>query len=148
MKRMIALCVLVTAVLVAAPILFSAGKISKDEDTIRQLNEQSLTAFDKKEAATLDKLEADDFDILTDAGTLTKQDHLKGVRAAKDNNEVYPINRTVENQKIRIYGDTAIVTQLDHASASGGSSTYAATYVWIRHDGQWKLVHLHYTKVG
>jgi ketosteroid isomerase-like protein len=147
MKRKFVL-VLLVAVVFAVPKFYAAGKASKDEDTIRQLNEQSLKAFDKKDAATLDKLEADDFDILTDAGTLTKQDHLKGVRAAKDNNEVSPVNRTTENQKVRIYGDAAVVTQLDHASASGGSSSYAATYVWIRHDGQWKLVHLHYSKVN
>lgn len=146
MKRILGWSAVAIAILTAGAKLSTPAKAITDEQIIRQLTEQSLKAHDAKDDVTLDKLEADDFDVLSEAGVKTKQDQLKGVRSSK--NSAVPITRSVENQKIRIYGDAAIVTQLDHASASGGSSSYQSTFVWVRHGGEWKLVHLHYTQVN
>jgi ketosteroid isomerase-like protein len=133
------------AVLILCEQFSQAEKTANDEQMLQQRNYQWLKAFDVKDDATLDKIETGDFDILSEAGVWTKKNQLEGVRASK--NDVFPINRTIENQKVRLYGDTAVITELDHAAGSGGSSSYETSSVWVRHSTEWKIVHLHFTKV-
>jgi len=117
-----------------------------DEQAIAQLNLEALTAFDKGDAKTLDRIEADDFTIATDQGIITKADHLKGVRGRAVDSS--PIDRTITDQKIRFYGDAAIVTEIDHAAGTGGKSQYQTTSVWARGKGTWRIVHLHYSQLS
>jgi len=124
-----------------------AGSSGDDQKAIADLNLKALKAFDQKDDVTLAKIEAADFDILSDRGLLAKKDHIAGVQADKAN--AFAIDRTIADQKIRVYGNTAVVTELDHAGASGGgsSSSYQSTSVWVKNGGAWQIVHLHYTKV-
>jgi ketosteroid isomerase-like protein len=65
------------------------------------------------------------------------------VRSLKE--KLPPATRKIENQQFRFYGDTALVTETDYASSSDGSSTNMTTTLWVRRDGVWKVVHLHFT---
>jgi len=141
---LVRLIVLVT--LCAAALSLHAAKAPNDQERLANLNMQCLKAFDAKQDSTLDKIEASDFDISTDEGVLTKAKQLEGVRASK--NDVYPIHREVLNQVVRVYGDAAVITELDHAwGDGGGSSKYQTSSFWVRHNGEWQIVHMHYSKV-
>ncbi len=56
------------------------------------------------------------------------------------------------NPKVRIYGDTAIVTYTSGIWRRVGdefdSGFLHETRVWVRRDAQWKLVHLHKSPAG
>ena len=53
---------------------------------------------------------------------LAKTQQMQGLRESKD--QVFPIVRSIESQKIRANGDTAVITELDHA---WGAEDQAAT---------------------
>jgi ketosteroid isomerase-like protein len=116
------------------------------EETIRQLNEQMLHAYDVADLAALDHVENDEFTISGDFGIFTKQQHLD--RTRKRGPYSSTVNRTISDQQFRFYGDVALLTEVDHASADGGSSSYQSTSVWIRQGGIWRIAHLHYSELS
>jgi ketosteroid isomerase-like protein len=129
------------------PHLCAAAPGSFDEQAIVQLNNACLKAFDDGDVKTLDCIEADDFTTASDEGIRTKADQLatlrqRGVQAVK-------VDRQITDQKIRFYGDVAVMTEVDHASGpGGGKSNWQSTEVWARRAGSWRLVHLHYSKLA
>jgi ketosteroid isomerase-like protein len=116
-----------------------------DEQTIRELNVKWLKAFDDGDANLLNHMEGDDFTVSGRFGNHTKQEQLEMVRGRKE--KWPPATRKIENQKFRFYGDTALVTETDYASSSDGNSTNMTTTLWVRRDGVWKVVHLHFTSL-
>jgi ketosteroid isomerase-like protein len=117
-----------------------------DEETLRQLNEKLLTAHDKGDVKTLDRIENDDFTLAGDFGTVTKQQQLDHVRQVGGQTE--PVNRQITPQQFRFYGDVALINETDHAAGSGGKSEYQTTSVWVRSGDTWRIVQMHYSKLA
>ena len=142
--------ILVAAVFVGGAAVFTQGqnaspasKVAADRETVRELNEKCLHAYDIGDAKTLDQMEGDDFTISGEFGEVTKQQHLARVRESGGVSS--PVIRKFDNQQFRFYGDAVLVTEVDRASSTGGSSAYASTTLWVRQADTWKLVHLHYS---
>ncbi len=103
------------ALLAAAVLLFltlahraSAGA-AEDEKAVAALDTQYQAAVAKNDAATMDRILADDFILVTGKGKVfTKADLLNEARGGKT---VYERQDDSE-QKVRVYGDTAVVTAL------------------------------------
>jgi ketosteroid isomerase-like protein len=84
----------------------SAG-VAEDERAVAALDTQYQAAVAKNDAATMDRILADDFILVTGKGKVfTKADLMNDARGAKT---VYERQDDSE-QKVRVYGDTAIVT--------------------------------------
>ena len=84
----------------------SAGA-AEDEKAVAALDTQYQAAVAKNDAATMDRILADDFILVTGKGKVfTKSDLLNEARGGKT---VYERQDDSE-QKVRVYGDTAIVT--------------------------------------
>jgi ketosteroid isomerase-like protein len=79
------------------------------EKIVARLDTEYQAAVKANDAATMDRILADDFVLVTGNGkTFTKEDLLKG---ARDKTAVYERQEELE-QKVRVWGDTAVVTAL------------------------------------
>jgi len=117
-----------------------------DEDALRQLNEKLLTAHDHADVATLDRIEADDFTLAGDFGTVAKKAHLDRLR--EPNYKTEAVNRQIAPQEIRLYGDVALITETDHATATDGTFDFQTSSVWVRAGNSWRVVHMHYSALA
>jgi ketosteroid isomerase-like protein len=119
---------------------------ASDEQAIRRINDEWLKASDMADAATLDRIETEDFTVSGAFGQTTKQQQLDMVR----NHSWKPQTGTlkIENQQFRFYGDVALVTEIDHWSGAEKVSDYQSTTLWRRDGNAWKAVHLHYSALA
>ena len=46
----------------------------------------------------------------------------------------------IREQRVRVYGDTAVSTYLRHIEVEGGEGELVLTNVWVRRNGMWQLV--------
>src|SRR5437868_8226427 len=86
-----------------------AGSSADDEKTVAALDTEYQAAVKKNDVATMDRILADDFVLVTGVGkTYTKADLLN---AARSKRTIYQ-HQEDSMQKVRVWGDTAIVTAL------------------------------------
>jgi ketosteroid isomerase-like protein len=97
----------------------TAGKSpAADDSDLKNAEQQWVEAYYRGDGKTLSQFEADDFTVIANGQKQTKAQQI-----AED---------------IRHYGDVALITGL-----SGGSNV-RFTAVWIKMNGSWKVIHLHY----
>jgi Protein of unknown function (DUF3225). len=83
----------------------------RDADAVAALDNQYQEAVKANDAATMDRILADDFVLVTGrGGTLSKSDLIKAAREKRTNYEHQEAEEAT--QKVRIWGDTAVVTAL------------------------------------
>lgn len=54
----------------------------------------------------------------------------------------------VPNERFRFYGDSARLTKVERYGEGEDFPKFESTSVWVRRGGDWKLVHLHYSKLS
>jgi len=87
----------------------SFASASDDEKIVAELDTQFQAAVKENDAATLDRILADDFVLVTGRGqTYTKADQLKEARGKF---RIYK-HQEDSNRSVRVWGDTAVVTAL------------------------------------
>ena len=91
----------------------ASASASDDAATVAALDTAFQLAVKNNDAATIDRIQAEDMIlVLGDGRTATKADH---VNNAKDVVRTYEIQDEVPGtQKVRVWGDTAVVTALIH----------------------------------
>lgn len=120
------------------PILHREDRLHKE---IENLEAEWRTALVQNDVDTVGRLLADDYLGVNPNGTLeTKADAL-----AQQRSGTYRISSIEpENLKVRVYGDTAVVTSKVQVEGHEGdrdiSGLYHYTRVYSRRDGQWKVV--------
>ena len=118
---------------------------------IERLESQFREAILKKDVATLDKMTADDYIGIGPTGVLqTKQQMI----ASRATNKVSFQKIEYSDTKIRVYGDSAVVTTTaeveGHTDVDGDlSGKYRFTRVYSRHNdkGSWLIVSFEASKV-
>src|SRR5215216_309323 len=119
------------------------------EDEIRRIEIEWGEAFERRDMETLDRLMADEY-ILTDplGSVRSKAESL----AAIERNEVHFESSKSDNVKVRINGDTAVVTGRStfRGRYKGWSMAgqYQYTDVLVKRSGSWQAVGSHITAVG
>jgi ketosteroid isomerase-like protein len=107
--RHFAITVLVIGTVFVRGPVRSFASISDDEKIVAALDTQYQAAVEKNDAGTMDRILADDFVLVTGRGkTYSKADLLK---EARDKVTVYE-HQEDSNQKVRVWGNTAVVTAL------------------------------------
>lgn len=124
----------------------STASRAADEDALRKLNEKLLTAHDHADMATLDRIEADDFTLAGDFGTVSKKAQLDRLRDPNYKKEA--VDRKITPQEIRFYGDVALVSETDHAHTADGTYDFQTSSVWVRAGQSWRVVHMHYSALA
>ena len=114
-----------------------------------ELERQLSEALAKEDAAVLNRLWSDDLVFTSPNGHMTnKTQRLAGQKPSAQSAQLANINDEV---KVRVYGNTAVVTVLSTWKGKAGtqefSDQYQATHVWVKQRGRWQLVAAHVTPV-
>lgn len=114
---------------------------SADEKTVIETEKQRFAAQVKADFTVLDRVLANDLIYAhSNGGTDSKQSYLQSIREGKTKYSSIDI----EEQKVRIYGNTAIINGLcsliaiNNGEALNSHLRYISVYV--RHAGQWQMV--------
>ena len=130
----------------AVPLLHRDDRLHRE---IESLEAQWRTAVLQNDVATVNRLLADDYLGINPNGTLeTKADALALRRAGTTKiSSIDPIN-----MKVRVYGDTAVVTsqvQLEgHDGERDISGRYHYTRVYSHRSGEWKVVSFEASRIA
>ena len=133
------LCVfLLASVSLAGPV---RATNSSTEEFISFLEDAWVNAIVHKDINVLNHVIADDFGGLSPNGyAYTKDEAISDLQSGS-----YVVeSMTLDNVKVRVYGDTALVTFYQNEKSKFGdedrSGRYAFTDVWVKRDGLWKAV--------
>jgi len=118
------------------------------EQTLMQLERDWTQASLKKDIGALDKIMADDWVNIDFQGkTVTKAETIANLKTGSPATQAAGIGE----MKVRIFGDSAIVTGSDtEKSTSKGKDVidkYLWTDVWVKRNGRWQAVASQSTKV-
>jgi ketosteroid isomerase-like protein len=115
------IAVLASALLTTLMTTTANALSSDDEKAVAALDTQYQAAVEKNDAATMDRILADDFVLVTGTGkTFTKADLLKD---ARNQNALYE-RQDDSRQTVRVWGDTAVVTALLWAKGTEGGKPF------------------------
>src|SRR5262249_8717926 len=112
-----------------------------DITTVAALDTEYQAAVKRNDATTMDRILADDFVLLNGPGqTFTKADLLK---SAREKTSIYEKQDEIE-QKVRVWGDTAVVTALLWLKGTSGGTPFERKLwfsdTYVRTPGGWKYV--------
>jgi uncharacterized protein (TIGR02246 family) len=148
-----ALTVLALVLSAAQPPAAGASKsdASKAEEEVKKLEREWLDAYERNDAAAMDRIVADDFTITFPNGAVqTKPQLMAGLRRPRKEGQPAPRFFT-EDTKARSYGDTVILIgkvvteQTQGGKAVREESRYTDTYV--KRAGKWQVVASHLSNV-
>jgi ketosteroid isomerase-like protein len=115
------------------------GKVSV-EQALMQMERDWTEAGLKKDAATLDKILADDWVGQGPTGTATKAQALAELKSGDNKLD----SQTLSDIKVRVFGDTAVVTGSDDEKSSYKGKDTSGHYVWtdvfVKRNGRWQAV--------
>jgi ketosteroid isomerase-like protein len=118
------------------------------EREILSLEEARNQAVLHGDATALDRMTSDDYTFITLRGELrTKSDILKGFASGSFHYD----SRQISDLKVRVYGDTAVVTgrsvQKGMENGKDYSGDYRFTRVYVKEKGRWLTVALQTTLI-
>ncbi len=139
---------IVLAFIVAGSAL-TLGQGGNVEQSIKALTQQLDQAALKGDAATYDKLLADDYISINIFGAAsTKAQILENYKSGKTKFEAID----VLDMKVRVYGDTALVNITSNVKGHSGDTDLSGQYrivrVWVKRKGQWQGVSFQATRVA
>jgi hypothetical protein len=104
-----------------------------------------VAAIVTKDTGTIDRLLADDFSGTTDDQIYSKADAIEDVKSGTHE------SLQLDNIKVRLFGDTAVVTMSQNEKSRHGNADFSGHYlftdVWARKNGQWFAVASHGSRV-
>jgi ketosteroid isomerase-like protein len=126
----------------------ASSAAASEEDQIKKLEEMRNQAVLHGDVATLDRMTCDDYTFITLRGEMrTKSDILKGFASGSFHYE----SREISDLKVRVYGDTAIVTgrsvQKGMENGKDYSGEYRFTRVYVKQKNRWLTVALQTTLI-
>ena len=115
---------------------------------IEHLEEELNSAFNRFDAATLDRLWSEDLAFVFPSGTLAnKAERLAALKSPPPN---VPTS-TNESVVVKLYGDVAVAIVVSKWTGTNDGTPFSmhfrATHVWAKRAGQWKLVAAHVSQM-
>ena len=118
------------------------------EDTTKVITDfenEWVAAIVKKDTDTINRLLADDFSGTTDDQIYSKADAIEDVKSGTHE------SLDLDNIKVRLFGDTAVVTMGQNEKSRHGNTDFSGHYlftdVWAKKNGQWFAVASHGSRV-
>jgi ketosteroid isomerase-like protein len=107
--------------------------------TLQGMEQTWLNAEKNHDAAAFEKLVADDWVAITpDGKTQTKAERAAEIKSSNVG------SATLGNMKVRVFGDTAVVTGTDDETTTQDGKETSGHYVWtdvfVKRNGQWLAV--------
>jgi ketosteroid isomerase-like protein len=127
-----------------AHVLF--GQEKSDAATVRSLELKWTESYKQHSIEILSTLLADDFVITVEDGSVySKAGYISHTADAKVRVDIAEMT----DLKVRIHGDTAVVTGAYHEKGDSGGKPYEyhdrLTDVWMKVGGKWQVVASHYS---
>jgi len=111
---------------------------------LKKLEMQWYDAVAKRDVPTVQRLLADDFsETAPDGHLFTKAQEIASLKSGED--AVSFINT---GMKVRVYGDTAVVTYVDTIKSRNVNGTSRWTDTWVKRGGSWQCVSSHGTTIA
>ncbi|MGC2321893.1 MAG: nuclear transport factor 2 family protein [Terriglobales bacterium] len=138
--------VLVAICLLVVPLAWSQG--GSVEQQITTLTDQLNQAFGKGDIGWMEKHFADDFTAIHSNGKLlNKAEEIDNVKTGN----IKWATVDLHDRKIRAFRGTAVVTTLASSTGTVGGNPYSGdfrtTQVWLKQNGNWKMVAFQSTRV-
>jgi len=139
--------------LVALSVVAFFGQAQADttsvQQTLMQMERDWGQASAKNDTAAVDKLVADDWvGIDFEGKSITKAESIAEMKSGASTTQSYEIGP----MKVRVLGNTAVVTGSDTEKSTykgkDSSGKYVWTDVWAMRDGRWQAVASQSVKVG
>ena len=132
--------------LLAALVASSPAKEKPDASTIRTLELKWTESYKERRIDILASLLAEDFVItIEDGSTFSKAGYISHTADAATQVQVAELS----DLKVRIHGDTAVVTGAYHEKGESNGKRYEyhdrLTDVWMKVGGKWQVVASHYS---
>lgn len=160
MKRVVVIAVLITA---ASSLALSQTVVTKPdqskpigekvattsaEQSVRQLFDELVVSYSKNDAAAPARIFAEDFTFTNPFGeVMTKEQRIGEIKPGGVQFDSY----TVDDVKVRVYGDTAVVTNRATLSGKRGDQVLAGQYrvtsVFVKKGGNWQVVAAQSTRI-
>jgi ketosteroid isomerase-like protein len=114
---------------------------AEDQKLIQDLDSKYQSAVEKNDAATMDRLLADDFLLVTGTGKkYAKADLLNAARAEQTRYEL----QSDTEQSVRVWGNTAVITAKLHAKGTENGKPFDYTLwfsdTYMRTSNGWQYV--------
>jgi ketosteroid isomerase-like protein len=132
-----------TTLCFVAPASAQPGDLAK---TLEQRYSDWMNAFRKGDGAAMDKMEADGLMLIFEDGSVWSKEKPRA-EELKGRGPI-PFTHTVEQVRVRVQGDVAIVTGVQHDvnTKTGGRARSPFTTVWKREGGDWKVWSAHWSQ--
>lgn len=124
---------------------------SHADDQLREIERMRLRALVEADLDTANRLHADDFQLITPAGSaLSKQDYLGGIASGAIN---YQIWQPEEPIAVRVYSDAAILRYRAHIAIIVDGEPQEPVRTWHtdtyeKRAGSWQVVWSHATIIS
>ena len=128
------------------PTLLSAQQKSPEGEKILALEKKWTESYKQRDVAILSSLLAEDFIItIEDGSTYGKTGYISHSADSSVHVDVAELSEL----KVRLHGDTAVVTGAYHETGESKGKRYEyrdrLTDVWIKSSGKWQVVASHYS---
>jgi len=124
----------------------SAQQKSQDTEKILALEKKWAEAYKHRDISILSSLLAEDFVITVEDGTSYGKE---GYISHSADTSVKVESAELSGLKVRMHGNTAVVTGAYHEKGNSGGKRYEyhdrLTDVWMKIDGRWQVISSHYS---
>jgi ketosteroid isomerase-like protein len=138
MKRLAIVGAAIGLLFLAASGPAEAKEGASTEQTLKQLEQDWTDAAIKKDSAGLGKILAHDWVSQGTSGETSREKALAEISSGDNRVE----SMTLSDLKVRVFGDTAVVTGSDDEKSSHLGKDTSGHYVWtdvfVRRDGRWQ----------
>ena len=139
---------LVAALFCLSSVARAADPAPAVEEQLKKIEQDWANAYVKRDTAFVEKITSGDFEFIGPDGNMVgKAEYVKSM-----NGDTVFTGFKVDELKIRVYGDTAVVLGLATISArtkgEDESGRYSFTDVFVKEQGEWKAVSGHVTPVA
>jgi ketosteroid isomerase-like protein len=147
MKRLVAVLLMAGSSMALADNA-KAADTAPIEKTILQMERDWTAAGLKKDFATLDRIIADDWVAIDFQGkAITKAQSIADLKSGSSTNQSVQLG----DMKVRVFGNTAVVTGSDTEKSTYKGKDSSGKYVWtdvfVNRNGRWQAVASQSTKV-
>ncbi len=128
----------------------TTARQAKIERELMQMEHDWSAAYLSHDVSIVDRILADDFIGTDGRGIMTdKKQELEDARSENPNRKV--LSEAIDDMKVRVYGDTAIVNgRTTEKIQSGGKEfviQYRRTDVFVKRNGRWQCVSFHGSRI-
>lgn len=128
----------------------AAPSTSADVVALTQMDREWIEAIQKKDAATLERIIADDWVgiDMNEGRRWTKAETIAELKSEENRIESF----TLDSAQVRVFGDVAVVTGGDTRKSQYEGTDSSGRYVWtdvyVKRDGRWQAVASQWARVG